>query len=182
MSVPYAGEIIMMANTYPPQGWLICDGSYVYTSEHQALFTMIGTQFGSTHDLKAFRLPSLGARIPVGAGTGPGLSTINQANYGGSNSYSLGWHEIPEHTHTANTRLASASLINDTQENAYISRTVNSSTMSKIFDKSPTEEPDLIMNFSTLAKTGLSEPHENRQPFICLNYYICSYGSFAPHN
>ncbi len=58
------GEVRMFAHTEPPDGWLPCDGRKLRITDYQALFTLIGTQFGGD-SITTFSLPDLRGRIPM---------------------------------------------------------------------------------------------------------------------
>ena len=57
-------EIRLFAGTFAPNGWAYCDGSTMAIMQNQALFSLIGTQFGGDGQ-KTFQLPNL---PPVKAG------------------------------------------------------------------------------------------------------------------
>lgn len=68
----YIGVIKLFALNYEPQGWMICDGRTLNTSQFQALYSVIGTTYtgsGAAQGNVTFNLPDLRACIPVGMGT-----------------------------------------------------------------------------------------------------------------
>lgn len=51
------GEIRIFAGTSIPEGWLLCDGSYLDSNAYLALFSVIGNTFGGKSG--KFRIPEL---------------------------------------------------------------------------------------------------------------------------
>lgn len=64
---PMLGELIMFGGNFAPGGWLFADGSLLSINQNQALFSLLGTQFGGD-GRTTFALPDLRGRIVVGAG------------------------------------------------------------------------------------------------------------------
>jgi microcystin-dependent protein len=63
---PLTGEIRLFGGGFTPPGWLPCDGSRLAISQHQALFAVIGTAYGSD-GVTYFQVPDLRDRVPIGA-------------------------------------------------------------------------------------------------------------------
>jgi microcystin-dependent protein len=66
MADPLPGEIRLFGGNFTPPGWLPCDGSRLAISQHQALFAVIGTAYGSD-GVTFFQVPDLRGRVPIGA-------------------------------------------------------------------------------------------------------------------
>lgn len=100
-SVP-AGVVIDYAGTAAPTGWLPCDGASVLRATYPALFTAIGTTWGSV-DGTHFNVPSLSRAVTVGSG---GASTAILSNSvgstGGSETHTMTTGELVAHSHVAN--------------------------------------------------------------------------------
>ncbi|MEO1370355.1 MAG: tail fiber protein, partial [Acidobacteriota bacterium] len=73
MSEPFVGEVRMFAGNFAPRGWAFCDGQLLAVSQNDALFSLLGTIYGGD-GRTTFGLPDLRGRIPIHAGSGPGLS------------------------------------------------------------------------------------------------------------
>ncbi|MBX2878030.1 MAG: tail fiber protein [Saprospiraceae bacterium] len=71
-SEPTLGQIAMFAGTFAPRGWATCDGTLLSITEHQSLYSLLGTTYGGDGRI-TFALPDLRGRVPVHAGEGPGL-------------------------------------------------------------------------------------------------------------
>ena len=73
---PFVGEVAMFAGNFAPRGWALCNGQLLPILENQALFSLLGTQYGGD-GRTTFALPDLRGRAPVHAGSGPGLSNVS---------------------------------------------------------------------------------------------------------
>jgi hypothetical protein len=62
------GQISAFGMVTPPVGWVYCDGSAVDRTIYAALFSVIGTVWGSGDGLTTFNIPDLVNRFPVGNG------------------------------------------------------------------------------------------------------------------
>ena len=163
MGEPYVGEIRMFAGNFPPNGWMFCSGALIPISENDALFTLIGTTYGGDGQ-ETFALPNLQSRVPVHPG-----STIQQAETGGVESVTLSVQQIPVHKHAwlgsndaANTQTPTGGVVANTQASTYLNAF------------------DAQTNFSSLSvgSVGGNQPHENLQPYGCLNYILSLFGVF----
>lgn len=91
---PPVGSIQMFAGSVAPEGWLLCGDvtlDSVANPKYAALFAVIGTTYGGT-GASSFKLPDTRGRVPVGAGTGTGLTARSLAGTGGQ-------EELYNHTH-----------------------------------------------------------------------------------
>ncbi|HVE06911.1 MAG TPA: tail fiber protein [Paraburkholderia sp.] len=100
MSDPYLGEIRMTAFNFAPVGWAMCQGQTVAISQNQALFALLGTNFGG-NGVSNFMLPNLQGRSPVGWGSGLGLAPIQIGEQAGVENVTITTANMPAHTHVA---------------------------------------------------------------------------------
>ena len=104
---PYIGQLMPFGGTFCPVNWLPADGRILPNSQYTALYSVIGTTYGGDSASGTFNLPDLRARVPVGRGQGPGLSSIALGEAGGAASVTLDASQMPPHTHaTASTSAA----------------------------------------------------------------------------
>lgn len=89
-----AGMIYMYAGSAAPNGYLICDGSAVSRTTYSALFSIIGTSYGSGDGETTFNLPNMSGRISVGVSRNYALASV-----GGSETVSLFVDDLPSHVH-----------------------------------------------------------------------------------
>lgn len=126
-----AGMVIAYAGGIIPNGWLLCDGSYVKIDKASSrLAVALSTAFGGDGK-KYFRLPDLRGRTVIGLtnmGTQPPSTIVGdqwartrgESGYGGVATHSLSLPELPSHDHpgssisssTHNHRIAGQASIN----------------------------------------------------------------------
>ncbi len=99
MATPFIGEIKLTAVTGTPEGWAECDGQLLAIVSNTALFSLLGTTYGGDGNT-TFGLPDLRGRVPIGAGSGTGLTPRALGQQGGQEQVTLTANEIPDHTHT----------------------------------------------------------------------------------
>lgn len=167
MAQPYVGEIRMFAGNFAPVGWAFCDGQQLAILENEALFQLIGTTYGGDGESN-FNLPNLQSRVPIHMGNGPDGTTYQLAEMAGTESVTLTVQQIPNHTHPW---LASNASANSKQPVGG----VPAITQGDLYTASISPIP---MSPQSITPVGGSQPHENNQPFLCINYIISLYGIF----
>jgi len=80
---PFIAEIMLFAGNFAPPGWAFCDGQLLSVSSNTALFSLVGTIYGGDGET-TFGLPELRGRVPLHPGSGPGLTTRQLGQKGGS--------------------------------------------------------------------------------------------------
>src|SRR5437868_3196235 len=163
MAQPYVGEIRMFAGNFAPAGWMFCEGQLLPISENETLFQLIGTTYGGDGQ-STFALPDLRGRIPIHMGNG-----FTLAETGGVETVTLTSAQLPTHTHEllATSSLASASGPAD--------NVLAESTTLTAFNSSA---PTVAMASGTGGSVGGSQPHDNFQPYLCLDFIISLFGIF----
>jgi microcystin-dependent protein len=167
----YIGEIRMFAGNFPPNGWRFCDGSLIPISENEALFTLIGTTYGGDGE-ETFALPNLQSRVPIHMGTSAG-TTFQIGEMAGVESVTLTTQQIPAHTHPFMASGATALNANPT------GKVVGNQTLAQMYVEDVTSTN---LAATAIGPAGGSQPHENCQPFLCVNYIISLFGIFPSQN
>jgi microcystin-dependent protein len=163
MAQPYVGEIRLFAGNFAPAGWMFCSGQTLPISENETLFQLIGTTYGGDGQ-STFMLPDLRGRVPIHQGSGFIL-----AETGGVETVTLTVNQIPVHAHSF---LASADVANSPNPAAHVLAETVSTT--PYFAGSPV----VGLSPQCIGRTGGNQPHENLQPFQCINYIISLFGIF----
>jgi microcystin-dependent protein len=169
MPEPMVGEIRMFAGNFAPNGWMFCEGQTLPISENEVLFQLIGTTYGGDGE-ETFNLPNLASRVPIHMGTGPDGTTYQIGEMFGTEQETLSTQQIPNHSHPFTASTANGTATNP-QGNVMAAST--SSVKPYILDA-----PSDPLSPSMVAPAGGSQPHENTQPFLCINYIISLYGVF----
>jgi microcystin-dependent protein len=95
----YVGQIFQGGWNFAPSGSATCSGQLLPISQNQALFSLLGTNFGG-NGVSTFELPDLRGRIMAGTGNGLGLPPYVIGEVGGSDQAQLTTNNLPQHTHT----------------------------------------------------------------------------------
>ena len=166
---PYVGEIRMFAGNFAPNGWMFCEGQTLPISENEVLFQLIGTTYGGDGQ-ETFNLPNLASRVPIHMGTGPDGTTYQIGEMAGTEQETLTTQQIPSHNHPFTVSTAAG--------------TTNSPATDKVLASSPSvsmyinDSADNVLNPAAVMPAGGSQPHENTQPFLCINFIISLFGVF----
>ena len=161
MSQPYVGEIRIFAGNFAPAGWMFCDGQLLPISEYETLFNLIGTTYGGDGQ-STFAVPDMRGRLPIHMGSG-----FVQGQIGGAETVTLSTNQMPAHPHT-------------------VLATTNSNTASLPGGNFLASGPDIYdQNKSgnttmapAIGSTGGSQPHNNFQPYLCLDFIISLFGIY----
>ena len=165
MAQPYVGEIRMFAGNFAPAGWAFCDGQLMPISENETLFQLIGTTYGGDGQ-STFAMPDLRGRVPLHFGNG-----LSLAETGGVESVTLTTPQIPVHNH------ALLATLNQGAQNPPAQQLLAQSPTQNAFPYG-TDVPPATLNQGTISPTGGSQPHENFQPYLCINFIISLFGIF----
>ena len=158
----------MFAGNFPPVGWMFCEGQTLAIAENDALFTLIGTTYGGDGQ-ETFNLPNLASRVPIHMGTGPDGTTYQIGEMAGTEQETLTIQQIPNHNHACLVSTGPGG-VNTAGGNV----TAESAAIKIYIDDAPTAQ----MNAAAVTPTGGSQPHENCQPFLCINFIISLFGVF----
>lgn len=207
----YLGMIMLWPMNWAPRGWAICDGSLLDIGDYNALYALLGTNYGGDGRV-TFGLPDLRGRIPVGYGQGPGQPYYELGWRGGVAGQTIQMNEshLPQHSHELqNTQVVipehSVEVKLEATENAgqhsqpvagdklgapqtsgrdvelYTSASDKSVELSSQSVKIPAST---VAVAGQIENTGGGEAlhFDNRQPYLTLNYIICIRGDFPSRN
>ncbi len=165
MAQPYVGEIRMFAGNFAPAGWMFCEGQLLPISEYETLFNLIGTTYGGDGQ-STFALPDLRGRVPIHMGNG-----FTLAETGGVETVTLTVSQIPAHSHPLLATNNFASTTGVTNNVPAAASVVNVSAYG-------TDNPTIPVNPGSITSVGGSQPHENFQPYLCVDFIISLFGIF----
>lgn len=167
---PFLGELRLFGFNFAPLGWAQCQGQLLAIPSNSALFALLGTQYGGD-GRTTFALPDLRGRVALGAGQGAGLSPYPQGQMGGQEQVTLQPAQLPPHNHSV---AASSSATGKNPSNAFPAVTPDGVSYGTA--------ADISMSPTMVGGGGGSQSHENRQPYIALNWCIALQGIFPPRN
>jgi microcystin-dependent protein len=164
MAEPFLGELRLVSFGYAPRGWALCNGQFLPINQNQPLFSLLGTTYGGNGQT-TFALPDLRGRVPMHFGV------QNQGAILGEEAHTVTLNEMPAHNHVAMASSASA-----TQSVPAGAALASSANMYGPFNNPTTIQP------ATISNIGGSQAHENRQPYLVLNWMIALQGIFPSRN
>jgi len=166
MGTPFVAQLLLAPWSTIPKGYASCNGALVAISTNQPLFALLGTTYGGD-GIRTFALPNLQGRTPIGFSTQFQIGAI-----GGTDFHTLVTNEVPAHTHALQGSTSAASSPNP-------SANLFGSGSQKLY----TAGSNLVqMHPASIANNGSSQPHENRQPYLVLNWCIALTGLFPSRN
>ncbi|MET0255880.1 MAG: tail fiber protein [Luteibacter sp.] len=169
---PYIGEIRLFGFNFPTVGWQLCAGQILSIQQFSTLFALLGAQYGG-NGTTTFALPNLCGRAPTSQGTGPGLTPVVVGEQSGTETVTLLNMQMPFHNHTLNAYVQGTNRLTAPASGASLGSTTRASSF-----QNGTPPIDSMMAPQTLSPVGANLPHENRQPFLVLNYCIATEGVF----
>ena len=165
MATPFLSEINIFSFGFPPKGWALCNGQLLPINQNQALFSLLGTTYGGDGRV-TFGLPNLQGRTPMHMGNGHTLGEL-----GGEQNHTLTISEFPAHTHSWGATNTAANAPNPTSNLLGGAAEYNNSASNLV-----------AMYPGVLTTVGGSQPHQNMQPFLTLNFCIALQGIFPSQN
>ena len=173
MSDPFVAEIRIFPFNFPPKGWAFCDGQLLPLSQNTALFSLLGTTYGGDGK-STFALPNLQGCVPLHEGSGHSLG-----EKAGEQAHTLTINEMPTHIHdfSQNTAVVSASA------NATVGPPTSNYWANNGHAAYSTGGVSLgAMSPQAVSTVGGSQPHQNMQPYLVLNFCIALQGIFPSQN
>lgn len=150
------GTVVMYGGASAPDGWLLCDGASYSSTDYPALAALLMGSFGGPGD--GFATPDLRGRVPVGVGSGAGLTPRSLGDEGGEEDHQLVIGEIASHYHALQGG-AGVLAYGGSLQNAAFGSDINS-------------VPSLPSSVTATDNNGGDGSHNNMQPFIGINFII----------
>jgi microcystin-dependent protein len=167
VSEPFLGSIILFAGNFAPRGWAFCNGQLLSIAQNTALFSLLGTTYGGDGQT-TFALPDLRGRAPIHAGQGPGLQSYVLGQFGGEETVTLTSAELPPHAHVQ-------PATNDQQT----TNRPNGALPARGGVYANESDGSALHPTSS---AGGGQPHDNRSPYLALNYIIALEGIYPSRN
>jgi len=171
MADSFIGEIDIFAFNYAPYGWAFADGSTLAISQYNALYALIGVAYGGNGQTN-FMVPNLSERGACGQGVGPGLTPRLIGETFGAFSETLQVNEMPAHGHGWTLQNGADPRIPAPVAGSYLA---TSRPQVEIYLAG---QPNAAFSPKTIAPQGGSQAHDNRQPYLAMNFCICLTGAF----
>lgn len=169
---PFIGQILIVSFNFAPKGWAMCNGQLLPINQNQALFSLLGTTFGGD-GRQTFALPDLRGRVPIHQGSLSGGSDYGLGEIGGEETVTLTINQMPAHTHGLMAYGGGGTTANPTGAAWAAQSRLN------VFSSAV---PSGAMGAGSIATAGGSQPHENRSPYLVVNYVIALEGIYPSQN
>lgn len=194
--------IMGWGGTFAPVGFHYCNGQSLQVNQNQALYSIIGNQFGGNST--AFNLPNFIGRFPIGAGNTGSWGNFITGQSGGTANTSLTVANLPPHNHTANVTGGTVSVsVAASQTQATQPQPTAGAFLAQGYEGSSLVSPVDIYVPSTdtgtkvalggvsgsvaglavsIGNTGNGVPFTNIPPYQVIQYIICSSGLYPSRN
>ena len=180
MTTVYVGQIELFAFSFAPKGWAQCNGQLLAINTNQALFSLLGTQYGGD-GIRTFALPDLRGRVPVGSGPGYPLG-----EFAGEEQHRLLTTEMPMHPHLLMADASTAATSNGgvPTVTTVLGQTIGTQSGGANFNVFiySNAASNGTMAPQALSNTGGGASHENRMPYLTLNFCMALVGVFPSRN
>lgn len=180
-SESYLGAVFLFAGNFAPRSFALCNGALLSVAQNTALFSILGTTYGGNGQT-TFALPDLRGRGPIGVGQGPGLPMINLGDVSGSQNVTLTSANMPTHTHAATVTIKAAADgrgSSDSPAGAFLD-SVSGVLQFTTASDGTTMNPGMAV--PTIQPAGNGLPFSVADPYLGLNYIICTQGIFPSRN
>jgi microcystin-dependent protein len=185
MATPFLGEIKIVSFNFAPKGWALCNGQLLAINTNQPLFALFGTMYGGDGRVN-FGLPNLQGQVAAGVGGG---SFAVQGGRLGETTHTLSTSEMPAHLHQLSAKNADADVAaaatppspSVALARAYAVQSGGAHAAISLYSTGPA---DAAQTFSPAAvsNAGGSQPHQNMQPYLTLNFIVALQGIFPSRN
>jgi microcystin-dependent protein len=166
---PFLGQLMLCPWSFTARGWAFCNGQQMSIVQNQALFALLGTFYGGD-GIRTFAVPNLLGMTPIGIGVDQSGNEYSIGTMGGEALHTLNLQEVPPHTHTVNASKAAAN--STTPQGGMLAGTSVFTATANLSG----------MNGGVILPTGGNQPHENRQPYLVMNWCIALQGIFPSQN
>jgi microcystin-dependent protein len=171
----FLGQIGMFGFNFAPRGWALCKGDILPVAQNTALFSLLGTTYGGNGS-STFGLPDLRSRTPMGFG-----NLTSMGEMAGVENVTLLITEIPLHTHHMNVTSQNADELKEASNSIFGAADTGAlpGTPQLAYNSGPA---NMMLNAGTVSIVGQSQPHNNIQPSLAINYCIATTGTFPTRN
>ena len=178
MSDAFIGNIILVGFDFAPRGFAFCNGQLLSIASNTALFSILGTTYGG-NGTSTFALPDLRGRAALGVGDGAGLSSVRLGDLSGAESVTLTAANLPAHNHTLNVQSGQGTTGTPSASVALAQTALDDGTPVQSYSSAA---PNTTLASASLGSAGGGQPLPIRNPYLGMNYVICTNGVFPPRS
>ena len=174
MSSYFLGQIGIYGFNFAPRGWALASGTILSIAQNTALFSLLGTTYGGNGQT-TFGLPDLRSRTPIHFDNNDPLGA-----QGGVENVTLGLNEMPVHTHLFLVTNTAADVLGEGGHVFAQGMTGNPAAATNTYFKGGA--PNTVLNPQSTSLAGGSQPHNNIQPCLAVNFCIATTGIYPSRN
>ena len=169
MGTPFLGEIKIISFNFAPKGWALCNGQFLPINQNQALFSLLGTTYGGNGQT-TFALPDLRGRVPMPL---PAAASTSARGRRPGVPHRHPVRDADAHPHAAGVSTpAGRQPASGRQRPGPLPPATGLHRAGQLHADGAEQR----------GQFGGSQPHENRQPFLVLNFIIALQGIFPSQN
>ncbi|MFG1463666.1 tail fiber protein [Xanthobacter sp. DSM 24535] len=180
----YIGEVRLFGFDYPTESWMLCHGQTLPIAAQQALYSVIGTNFGG-NGTTTFTLPDLRGTAAVCTGQAlQGGQLYQRGTRLGVPEVTLQPAQMPSHNHVTHRvnipgdHSNKSSGPSSTSYPAAVTFLTTPTTGTNWATTQTPAAPNTTLNASSIMPQGGGQPHGNAQPVLGLNFCICILGEY----
>ena len=179
MSEPFVAEIRIMPYGYAPRGWAFCDGQALPVAQNSALFSLLGDTYGGDQRT-IFYLPDLRGRAPMHPGQSRGGSPYTLGQSSGEAQVTLTEGQLPVHSHAVTGDASNGK--ESAPGGKVLAQGVTPERRGNITPQQlySGAAPGTAMHPQMVGTAGTGAPHENRQPWLGVNFCVALQGIYPP--
>ncbi|WP_412986859.1 phage tail protein [Pontimicrobium sp. IMCC45349] len=188
----YIGTITAFGFGFTPRGWMPCNGQLLAISQNETLFSLLGTTYGGD-GRTTFALPDLRGTVPISQGQSPGHTNRRIGEKGGSETNTLSVSQMAPHSHVTDFNGQNVNAVvsipslnddgsSDESEGTVLANHTGAYAPASSADTSLAAFNAGVSGTAQSTPTGSGTPINNMQPFLTLNYCICTVGIYPPRN
>ncbi|GLT09638.1 microcystin dependent protein [Sulfitobacter porphyrae] len=178
----WIGQIVMGGWNFCPRFTTEADGQLLPISPNAALFSLFGTQYGGD-GRTTFALPDLRGRVPMHAGSGPGLTPRLQGQKFGTETVTLTEAQMPSHNHLMSVNNNGGDKrrpANDFLSYSTLTEGLPPDQVEKMYATDST--PGDTLDSNSITNAGGNQAHPNIQPVQVIRYCVVLQGLFPSRN
>jgi microcystin-dependent protein len=179
MSQPYVGEIRALGFQFAPLQWAFCNGQAMPISQFDTLYAVIGTTYGGD-GVNTFNLPNLQGQVPMHWGTGISGQTTMIGQTQGVTLVTLTQAQTPQHTHTITAQQVASGGEPEKTATPGPNTWLSDADLTGLYNDTPTVNTAFAGN--AITPVGGSQPHDNMQPYLAINFCMSLFGIFPSRN
>lgn len=176
----FLGQVILFSGNYCPRDFTYASGQLLSIGSNQALFSLLGTYYGGD-GRSTFKVPDLNGRMPMGYGTGPGLTPRAIGQRFGTQSTVLSVNNLPAHSHTLYASTGGPNTSSPLGANFATFGLLPNGNPARVYS-ADAPIADQSARSDMIATTGSSQPLTIQQPVLGMSYCINTQGIYPNRN